>query len=174
MLDPTRYLAPFGIPSVSRDDSSFRPGFHFFHCWRGPSWVNTAWLLAPPMGRLGYEAEADHVVDSLLGASERHGFREYYNPLTGEGLAARHFGWSTLLLDLVARLTSPAQALRGRNPGTSRASTRGSDRDEKRTPTLITQRTPRSRRAPTSSRTDRSRAEGLPAVRCVHTSFTAP
>ena len=32
---------------------------------------------------------------------ERHGFREYYNPLTGEGLAARRFGWSTLLVDLL-------------------------------------------------------------------------
>ena len=32
---------------------------------------------------------------------ERHGFREYYNPLNGEGLAARRFGWSTLLVDLL-------------------------------------------------------------------------
>jgi hypothetical protein len=32
---------------------------------------------------------------------ERNGFREYYNPLNGEGLGARHFGWSTLLVDLL-------------------------------------------------------------------------
>jgi hypothetical protein len=32
---------------------------------------------------------------------ERHGFREYYNPINGEGLAARRFGWSTLLVDLL-------------------------------------------------------------------------
>ena len=32
-------------------------------------------------------------------AVERHGFREYYNPLTGHGLGARDFSWSTLLVD---------------------------------------------------------------------------
>jgi hypothetical protein len=32
----------------------------------------------------------------------RHGFREYYNPVTGRGLGARNFGWSTLLVDLAA------------------------------------------------------------------------
>jgi hypothetical protein len=31
----------------------------------------------------------------------RDGLREYYDPLTGRGLGARDFGWSTLLLDLV-------------------------------------------------------------------------
>ncbi len=33
---------------------------------------------------------------------DRYGFREYYNPLTGRGLAARDFGFSTLLVDLFA------------------------------------------------------------------------
>jgi glycogen debranching enzyme len=103
LLDPRRYRAAFGIPSVSMEEPSFRSGFHLFRCWRGPSWVNTAWLLTPAMRRLGYESEADRVVGSLLGASERHGFREYYNPLTGKGLAARDFGWSTLLVDLLAK-----------------------------------------------------------------------
>jgi hypothetical protein len=102
LLEPTRYRAPCGIPSVSMDEPSFRPGFHLARCWRGPSWVNTAWLLVPPMRRLGYEREADRVVESLVGAVERHGFREYYNPLDGDGLAARRFGWSTLLVDLLS------------------------------------------------------------------------
>ena len=28
------------------------------------------------------------------------GFREYYHPYTGEGLGARDFGWTTLILDM--------------------------------------------------------------------------
>jgi hypothetical protein len=28
------------------------------------------------------------------------GFREFFNPLTGEGYGAHSFGWSTLVLDL--------------------------------------------------------------------------
>jgi glycogen debranching enzyme len=119
LLDPRRYRAPVGIPSVSLEEPSFRPGFHLYRCWRGPAWINTAWLLVPALRRLGYVEEADRIVGSLLASVERHGFREYYNPLTGEGLAARRFGWSTLLIDLlpapnggirVTPSTAPARA----------------------------------------------------------------
>jgi hypothetical protein len=100
LLDPRRYRAPFGIPSVSQEEPSFRPGFQAWRCWRGPSWMNTSWLLVPAMRELGYVAEANAIVTSLQQAALRSGFREYYNPLTGHGLAARHFGISTLLVDL--------------------------------------------------------------------------
>jgi hypothetical protein len=52
------------------------------------------------MRALGYEREAAAIVASLERAAVCHGFREYYNPLTGRGLAARHFGFATLLVDL--------------------------------------------------------------------------
>jgi len=100
LLDPRRYGAPYGIPSVSMEEPTFRAGWHLFRCWRGPSWINTVWLLAPALRRFGYDAEADRIITSCVELVERHGFREYYNPLNGEGLAARRFGWSTLLVDL--------------------------------------------------------------------------
>jgi glycogen debranching enzyme len=101
ILDSRRFATPFGIPSVSLEEPSFRAGWHLFRCWRGPTWVNTGWLLIPAMRRLGYTQEAERILASYLELIARHGFREYYNPLNGEGLAARHFGWSTLLVDLV-------------------------------------------------------------------------
>ena len=101
LLNPARYGAPYGIPSVAMDEPSFRAGWHLYRCWRGPAWMNTAWMLVPPLRRLGYEEEAGRIVASLAAVVERHGFREYHNPLNGEGLAARHFGWSTLLVDLL-------------------------------------------------------------------------
>jgi len=101
LLDRRRYGAPCGIPSVSREEPEFNPRFALWRCWRGPSWVNTSWLLVPPMRELGYEREADRIVASLEQAADRHGFREYYNPLTGRGLAARGFGFATLLVDLI-------------------------------------------------------------------------
>jgi glycogen debranching enzyme len=101
LLDPRRFRAECGIPSVSQDEPAYNPGFDRWRCWRGPSWVNTAWLLAPPLARLGYEEEARRIVLSLVLATERHGLREYYNPSSGRGLAARHFGMTTLLADLV-------------------------------------------------------------------------
>jgi len=100
LLDRRRYDTPYGIPSVSREEPSFRAGWHLFRCWRGPTWVNTAWLLLPAMRRLGYREDADRIESSYHQLVARHGFREYYNPLNGEGLAARSFGWSTLLVDL--------------------------------------------------------------------------
>ena len=103
LLHPRRYRAPCGIPSVALEEPTFKPGFALWKCWRGPSWVNTAWLLAPALRELGYAQEAQRIVRSLLVAADRHGFREYYNPLSGRGLAARGFGFSTLLIDLLAQ-----------------------------------------------------------------------
>jgi hypothetical protein len=115
LLDPRRYRAPFGIPSVSLDEPAFKPGFALWRCWRGPSWINTAWLLVPAMSELGYRAEADAVVRSLELGVRRHGFREYYNPLTGRGLGAKRFGFATLLVDLL----SPGGEVSGEDPSAS-------------------------------------------------------
>jgi hypothetical protein len=54
-----------------------------------------------PLRELGYDEAAERIVSSLAEAVERHGFREYYDPLTGRGLGARGFGWSTLLVELI-------------------------------------------------------------------------
>jgi hypothetical protein len=102
LLHPGRYRAPTGIPSVALCEPTFNPRFALWRCWRGPSWMNTAWLLVPPMIELGYRAEAERIVRSLELAVDRHGYREYYNPITGRGLAARGFGFATLLIDLLA------------------------------------------------------------------------
>jgi glycogen debranching enzyme len=101
LLHPRRYRAAVGIPSVSLEEPSFNPRFDRFRAWRGPSWMNTAWLLVPAMRSLGYESEADRIVRALAQAAAQHGFREYYDPLTGRGLGARNFAWSTLLVDLL-------------------------------------------------------------------------
>jgi len=101
LLDERRYAAAVGIPSVSMEEPSFNPRWDRFRCWRGPSWMNTAWLLVPAMRELGYDGPADHIVASLAAATAQHGFREYYDPISGRGLGARGFGWSTLLLDML-------------------------------------------------------------------------
>ena len=103
LLHPARYRAAVGIPSVALNERSFKPGFAMWRCWRGPSWMNTSWLLVPAMQSLGYEADAERVIRSLELSVDRYGYREYYNPLTGRGLAARGFGFSTLLVDLLAQ-----------------------------------------------------------------------
>jgi hypothetical protein len=103
LLEDRRYRAPVGIPSVSMQEPSFNPRWDRFRTWRGPSWVNTAWLLAPALRALGYDEAADRILGSLARAALAGGFREYYHPLTGQGLGARGFGWSTLLADPALR-----------------------------------------------------------------------
>ncbi|MGO9791135.1 MAG: MGH1-like glycoside hydrolase domain-containing protein [Solirubrobacteraceae bacterium] len=109
LLHPRRYRAACGIPSVAIEEPAFNPNFATWRCWRGPSWMNTSWLLVPAMRELGYAQEAQRIVDSLVRAVDRYGFREYYNPLTGRGLGALGFGFSTLLVDLLAVCGNPAQ-----------------------------------------------------------------
>jgi hypothetical protein len=89
-----RHRAACGIPSVALEEPSFSPGFSLWRCWRGPSWMNTAWLLVPAMRALGYYEDASRVIESLEVTVDRYGYREYYNPFTGRGLAARAFGFS--------------------------------------------------------------------------------
>jgi glycogen debranching enzyme len=100
LLDDRRIRAPYGIPSVSRDEPTFHPRFHLWRCWRGPSWMNTAYLLVPGLRRHGHDEEADRIVAAMGEAVLRSGLREYYDPLTGDGLAVHGFGWSALIADL--------------------------------------------------------------------------
>jgi glycogen debranching enzyme len=100
LVHPARYRAACGIPSVAMDEPAFHPGFDWWRTWRGPSWMNTAWLLVAPLRELGYADDADRIAASLVDAARGHGLREYYDPRTGRGLAARDFGWSALVADL--------------------------------------------------------------------------
>jgi len=68
--------------------------------WRGPTWVNSAWMVWLGMRRLGYEAEAQRLADNLIATVAREGLREYYDPRTGKGLGAKDFAWSALIAEM--------------------------------------------------------------------------
>ena len=52
------------------------------------------------MRRLGYEEAARELAAGLIGAVEREGLREYYDPRDGAGLGARDFAWSALICEM--------------------------------------------------------------------------
>jgi hypothetical protein len=104
LLDEKRYWTPYAPPSVSAAEPSFEPrkwqGRFVRRYWRGPTWINSAWLVWLGMRRLGYEAEAAEMERRLCEVYVREGSREFYEPFTGEGLGATEFGWSTLIAEL--------------------------------------------------------------------------
>ena len=103
LLNPERYWLRYPPASVSAEEPSFEPGRGpgwKRRYWRGPTWVNAAWMLWLGLERLGYQAEARHMADRLTEVVLREGLREYYDPNTGEGLGAVDFAWTTLILEM--------------------------------------------------------------------------
>ncbi len=104
LLDPGAFWTPVAPPSVSAREPSFEPaGGHGLlrRYWRGPTWVNSAWLVWLGLRRLGYLEEAAGLAAALAAAVERQGLREYYDPRDGNGLGATDFAWSALIAELV-------------------------------------------------------------------------
>ena len=97
---PKHFWTPYPLPSVPASNRKFMPGNPGGFIWRGPSWINTNWFLSHALRRHGYPELADTIVKKSHECIERSGFREYYHPYTAEGLGARDFGWSTLILDM--------------------------------------------------------------------------
>ncbi|MCC9169220.1 MGH1-like glycoside hydrolase domain-containing protein, partial [Pontibacter harenae] len=52
---------------------------------------------------VGYTHEAEELLVSVKRLITKSGFREYYNPFTGEGHGAHNFTWSGLVLDMIKR-----------------------------------------------------------------------
>ena len=106
LLDRERYWTPVPPPSVSPQEPSFEPrdwrNWLVRRYWRGPTWINSAWLLWLGLRRLGYVEQAESMATALSEVYVREGSREFYEPFTGEGLGALEFGWSALVAELAA------------------------------------------------------------------------
>jgi neutral trehalase len=104
LLNPETFWLPVPPPSVSATEHSFSVHDRFLglrRYWRGPTWVNSAWMLWLGLLRLGYEDAAQVLGQRILAAVAREGLREYYNPRTGAGMGARDFAWSALAAEFV-------------------------------------------------------------------------
>lgn len=105
LLDPGAYWTPVPPPSVATGESGFErrdPRGPFRRYWRGPTWVNSAWMLWIGLVRLGYRKEARRMTEALSATLIREGLREYYDPFDGHGLGATDFAWTTLALEMAA------------------------------------------------------------------------
>jgi hypothetical protein len=103
--DPNEYAAPFPVPSVAMNETSYLPptaGTRLV--WRGPSWMNTNWYIARGLRRHGRVDMARIIEDGSAALVERSGFREFYDATTGQGFGAEDFSWTGLALNLLISL----------------------------------------------------------------------
>lgn len=79
------------------------PAFDRLRYWRGPMWANTNWLVHLGARQSGDHALAATIAQATLAAVAKSGFREYYDPVSGDGLGAHDFSWTAALtLDWLA------------------------------------------------------------------------
>ena len=102
LTDPLTFWLPYPVPSVAASEPSFEPDFASGLIWRGPSWVNTNWLLIGGLWLHGHGGVADELTERTLEMVARGGFREFFDPRTVTGHCAESFGWTALVLDLLA------------------------------------------------------------------------
>lgn len=83
----------FLVPTTPASHPRFEPQRY----WRGPVWVIVNWLVWNGLRRYGHAQLADRVERDTFELIARNGFREYYNPTTGEGHGGHNFSWSAAL-----------------------------------------------------------------------------
>ncbi|MCG5215983.1 MGH1-like glycoside hydrolase domain-containing protein [Streptosporangium soli] len=85
------------LPSYPPEAAGFEPSRY----WRGPSWMNTSWLVLE--GLRDRDADlARTLAAGMVRAAAGAGFREYFHPFTGDGHGCHDFSWSAaLILDVL-------------------------------------------------------------------------
>jgi hypothetical protein len=97
LTDEKEYWPAYPIPTVSMKEPSFNPK-NIQLLWRGPTWVNTNFFIWKGLRKHKENKIADELVSRTRSLISKSGFREFFNPITGEGGGAKNFGWSTLVL----------------------------------------------------------------------------
>ena len=100
LKNPDTFAAPFGIRTTSKREMAYRPDGEDFS-WRGPIWMAEHWFIYKGLMRYGFKKEAADIREKSIALLERAGFRECFNPETGEGIGARNFTWGALVLDMM-------------------------------------------------------------------------
>lgn len=95
----TRFSAPYPIPTVAVGD----PLFSATRYWRGNTWLNVNWFIHKGLQLYGFADLAAELASRCQALVEKSGFREYYDPFTGDGLGSLLHSWSGIVLDMIEK-----------------------------------------------------------------------
>ena len=105
LLNGEEFSSVYPIPTVAMNEPSFSPSPLTVRnepvIWRGPTWINTNWFLYNGLRKHGFYKEAENIKNKSVQMIEKSGFREFFNPFSGEGYGAHNFSWSTLIVDML-------------------------------------------------------------------------
>jgi glycogen debranching enzyme len=104
-LDRWAQRVRFLVPSTAPND----PGFEPKRYWRGPIWSMMNMMIAEGLADAGCGELARRIKRDTTRLVVEGGFREYFNPLTGDGLGGDHFSW-TAAVSLFWNLPDEARA----------------------------------------------------------------
>lgn len=97
LINKEEYWSRYPIPTVAMNEKSFNPN-NILLLWRGPTWLNTNFFIWKGLKKHKEENIANDLVTRTRELISKSGFREFFNPITGEGGGAKNFGWSSLVL----------------------------------------------------------------------------
>lgn len=100
LTNPETLYAPRGIRTTSKQEVSYRPEADDFS-WRGAVWMAPHWFLYHGLKRYGFVNEAEDIRAKSVALLNQSGFRECFNPETGEPFGAHGFTWGALVLDMM-------------------------------------------------------------------------
>lgn len=85
----------YGVPSYETTAHDFNPRLY----WRGPSWINTNWLLWVGLNDNGFTEDASRIETAVrqFVTLNSNGFHEYFNPITADPHGTGQFSWSAAL-----------------------------------------------------------------------------
>ncbi len=97
LFNPDTFWSPYGVRTVSKQEESYRPEGY----WRGSVWMAPHWFVYRGLVRYGFLEEAKRIREVSEKLLTQSGFREYFNPETGEGYGAHSFTWGALITDMI-------------------------------------------------------------------------
>jgi glycogen debranching enzyme len=95
-LESPHFRSDRGIGAASYD--LLAPDVDRRRYWRGPVWASLNWLLSRGLRTHGLDERAAALERTTLSLVEQNGMREYFDPLTGEGLGADDFSWTAAVV----------------------------------------------------------------------------
>ncbi|RFU39029.1 hypothetical protein DZF91_24555 [Actinomadura logoneensis] len=100
LLLSARFAGAAGYPVPTCDIQA--AAFDRAAYWRGPTWINTNWLVWHGALAHGHTVVADLLYGSTLRLVRQSGFREFFDPFDGTGRGGHEHSWSAaLVLDLL-------------------------------------------------------------------------